>query len=109
MNQETAMATKPFRTSFLDGFTGEGIFGDLCLPGAPTRMFISEQEAEAEAVDRLAHAGPIFVLVAEAGMKADELTHIKAVVQTALNETTKGKVKVALPDAATGTERYAAS
>jgi hypothetical protein len=49
MGEETAMAAKPFRTSFLDGFTGEGIFGDLRLPGSPTRMFISEQEAAAEA------------------------------------------------------------
>jgi hypothetical protein len=48
MNEETPAATKPFRTSFLDGFTGEGIFGDLRLPGAPTRMFISEEEAAAE-------------------------------------------------------------
>ncbi len=103
------MANKPFRRSFLDGFTGEGIFGDLRLPGAPTRMFISEEEAEAEEVERLTRAGLIFVLLAEASMEADELKNIKAAVQTTLNETTKGKVKVALPDAAAGTERYAAS
>ena len=30
---------KTFVTSFLDGLTGEGIFGDLRIPGAPDRMF----------------------------------------------------------------------
>jgi hypothetical protein len=54
MNKETAMAIKPFRTSFLDGFTGEGIFGDLRLPGAPTRMFISEEGAAARAAETTA-------------------------------------------------------
>ena len=58
MNKEAAMATKPFRTSFLDGFTGEGIFGDLRLPGAPTRMFISEEEAEGEARIQERHPPP---------------------------------------------------
>jgi hypothetical protein len=108
MSQEIAMATKPIRTSFLDGFTGEGIFGDLRLPGSPTRMFISEQEAAAEAP---AEVRPILVLLAEAGlvMQADELKNIKEAVEITLNETTKGKVKVALPDAATGAERFAAS
>jgi len=109
MGEETAMAAKPFWTSFFDGLTGEGIFGDLRVPGSPTRMFISEQAAAAEAAEAMAQAGLIFVLLAEAHMEADELRNVKAFVQRALNEATKGKVKVALPDAATGAERYAAS
>ena len=40
----SAMAA--FWTSFLDGFTGEGIFGDLQLPDAPTRMFKPEPGSE---------------------------------------------------------------
>jgi hypothetical protein len=54
MNDEIAMATKPFWTSFFDGFTGEGIFGDLRLPGSPTRMFRSEEEADAKAAEATA-------------------------------------------------------
>ena len=37
-------AWKTFMTSFLDGFTGEGIFGDLRIPGASDRMFKEEPE-----------------------------------------------------------------
>lgn len=37
-------AWKTFMTSFLDGFTGKGIFGDLRIPGAPDRMFKEEPE-----------------------------------------------------------------
>jgi hypothetical protein len=36
-------AEKPFWTSFLDGLTGEGIFGDLRLPDAPTKMLKPEE------------------------------------------------------------------
>jgi hypothetical protein len=39
-------AAKTFWTSFLDGFTGEGIFGDLRLSGAPTRIFKPEPQAD---------------------------------------------------------------
>jgi hypothetical protein len=39
-------AAKPFWTSFFDGLTGEGIFGDLRLPGSPTRMFKPEPQAD---------------------------------------------------------------
>ena len=35
-------ANKAFWTSFFDGLTGAGIFGDLQLPGAPARMFKPE-------------------------------------------------------------------
>ena len=43
MKQESSMAAaKTFWTSFLDGLTGEGIFGDLRIPGSPTRLFKEE-------------------------------------------------------------------
>lgn len=44
MNEEIAM--RAFWTSFLDGLTGEGIFGDLGLPNAPTRWFKPEPDSE---------------------------------------------------------------
>lgn len=48
------MAAKQFWTSFLDAFTGEGTFGDLRQPGPPTRTFISDEEAGAEAAEAMA-------------------------------------------------------
>ncbi len=38
------MAADKIWTSFFDGLTGAGIFGDLQLPGAPTRMFKPEYQ-----------------------------------------------------------------
>lgn len=39
-----------FWESFLDGFTGAGIFGDLEIPGLPKTMFAQEpNDAAAEA------------------------------------------------------------
>jgi hypothetical protein len=40
------MSVKTFMTSFLDGLTLEGIFGDLRIPGAPDRLFKEEPEHE---------------------------------------------------------------
>jgi hypothetical protein len=43
MKQELSMAAaKTFWTSFLGGLTGEGIFGDLRIPGSPIRLFKEE-------------------------------------------------------------------
>jgi hypothetical protein len=36
--------TRIFIEAFLDGFTGAGVFRDLKLPGAPTRLFADESE-----------------------------------------------------------------
>lgn len=43
---ESDMSVRTFVTSFLDGLTGEGIFGDLRIPGTPDRMFEEEPEHE---------------------------------------------------------------
>jgi hypothetical protein len=43
-------AWKTFMISFLDGFTGEGIFGDLRIPGAPDRIF-KEERADALSIE----------------------------------------------------------
>lgn len=38
--------TRNFIRSFLDGFTGAGLFHKLEIPGAPTRMFEPEPDEE---------------------------------------------------------------
>lgn len=48
------MSVRTFVTAFLDGLTGEGIFGDLRIPGVPDRMF---KEEEAEDVQMTKEAG----------------------------------------------------
>jgi len=44
MKESGMAATKTFWTSFLDGLTGAGIFGDLRIPGTPTRLFKEDSE-----------------------------------------------------------------
>jgi hypothetical protein len=39
-------AWNTFMTSFLDGFTGEGNFGDLRISGVPDRLFEDEPEGD---------------------------------------------------------------
>lgn len=41
---ESDMSVRTFMTSFWDGLTGEGIFGDLRIPGLPDRIFKEEPE-----------------------------------------------------------------
>jgi hypothetical protein len=42
------IAGKGIITSFLDGLTGEGIFGDLRIPGTPDSLFEEEPEHKQE-------------------------------------------------------------
>jgi len=49
-------AAKTFWASFFDGFTGDGIFGDLQIPGTPTRLF---KEEPSEVALKAATQGPI--------------------------------------------------
>lgn len=51
---DSEMSVRTFVTAFLDGLTGEGIFGDLRIPGVPDRMF---KEEEAEDVQMTKEAG----------------------------------------------------
>jgi hypothetical protein len=102
MKEEITMAA--FWTSFLDGLTGEGIFGDLRLPDAPTRMF--KPEAVMAPVIHLDKALLVLLPVDGKVVRADEVARLRGLVQDAINETVEGKVKVAMPDVAT--ERYAA-
>jgi hypothetical protein len=44
-------AWKTFVISFLDGLTLEGIFGDLCIPGAPDRLFREEEPEGARLIE----------------------------------------------------------
>jgi hypothetical protein len=78
-----------FWTSFFDGLTGEGIFGDLRIPGVPDRMFKPEPARE------------LIVIIDEAGTvwKEPELSVLRNAVQNAVNEThVGGKVKVTVPE-----------
>jgi hypothetical protein len=43
---DNAMSARTFWTSFLDGLTGEGIFGDLRVPDQPITMFTPEPEED---------------------------------------------------------------
>ena len=52
------MSVRTFMTSFFDGFTLAGIFGDLRIPGAPNRIFKEE--------------GPEHEQVIEEGGESDE-------------------------------------
>jgi hypothetical protein len=81
-------ATKTLWTSFVDGFTGGGIFGDLRLPGAPIKMFRSEPQA-----------GPILVLRAEPGVeiRPEEIVRLQAAVQRAVNDAVGERVVVTIP------------
>jgi hypothetical protein len=87
-----------FWTSFFDGFTLAGIFGDLRRPGAPDRLFEPEPEEEPQ-------ARTIVVLRAGPGVevRADELDRVVFAVRKAVNETAGSKVEVTVP-----TERHAA-
>jgi hypothetical protein len=43
------MSIRTFFTSFLEGLTGEGIFGDIPVLVAPTRLFKAGQEEDKSA------------------------------------------------------------
>jgi hypothetical protein len=44
LKQESDMSVITLMTSFLDGVTGERIFGDLRIPRVPDRLFEDEPE-----------------------------------------------------------------
>lgn len=94
------MAKKPLWTPFFDGLIGEGLFGDLRLPGTPTRMFKPEPQVAPA-------ARPILVIVPEQGanVPTEEVVRLRALVQHAIDESAEGRVRIIEPDA---TERYAA-
>jgi hypothetical protein len=108
MGKETAMAAKHFWTSFVDGLTGEGIFGDLRLPSSPTRMFRSESEVTKAA--SLEEAILALLKVEGKVVQAEEVDMLRILVQDAINRAAAGKVEVAVPKVAkAAAERYAVS
>jgi hypothetical protein len=70
------MAAKAFWTSFFDGLTGEGIFGDLRIPDVPTRMFAPE-----------APEHPIFTLrlTREASLSPEDIAKTRAAIMLAVD------------------------
>jgi hypothetical protein len=82
-----------FWTSFFDGLTGEGIFGDLRRPGAPTRLFAPEPEEDLE-------PKPLLIVRARPGvvLSDDEVDRLLIAVRKAVRETADGRVKVVVPD-----------
>jgi hypothetical protein len=86
------MSARTFWTSFLDGFTGEGILGDLRIPGTPTRLFKPDPEEEEDT---------LLVIRMEPGVKVrgDEVVRLRAAVERAVNETAGGRVVVSVPEA----------
>ena len=86
------MSVKTFMTSFFDGFTMAGIFGDLRIPGVPDRMFEEEPEKE---------EGTLLVIRMAPGVKvqADEVVRLRAAVRRAVNETAGGRVVVSVREA----------
>ncbi|HEX4029571.1 MAG TPA: hypothetical protein VHX20_04365 [Terracidiphilus sp.] len=90
---EIVMSGRAFWTSLFDGFTGEGLFGDLNIPGFPTRVFESAEETP--------EFKEVFVIrlkTSPAGK--EEMVRLRASIQEAIEEAKKGrKVEVALVDA----------
>jgi hypothetical protein len=89
MGKEIAMAAKHFWTSFVDGLTGEGMFGDLRPPGSPTRMFQPEPAGQ-----------PLLVVTAPPGysINREEIAALKVILQRALDEAAMERVRVDAPD-----------
>jgi hypothetical protein len=82
------MSAKTFLTSFFDGITGEGIFGDLCIPDVPVRMFKPEPAKE------------LLVIVDDtnAVWEEVEISTLRNAVQIAVSKTdVHGRVKVTVP------------
>lgn len=84
---------RAFWTSFFDGLTLEGMFGDLRIPGAPTRMFAPEPEEDLE-------PKPLLIVRARPGvvLSDDEVDRLLIAVRKAVCETVGDKVKVVVPD-----------
>jgi hypothetical protein len=92
MEHEIIMAVaRTFWTSFFDGFTGEGIFGDLSLPDAPTRLFKPEPQADI-----------ILEIRIEPGAKIqlEEVVRLQAAVEHVVNEAVGERAVVARPESA---------
>lgn len=77
-------------TSFLDGFTGAGVFGDLRVPGVPDDLFEPEEESQAKPI-LVVRAGP------GAAIRADEEALVLHVVRKAVSEAVGDKVEVDIP------------
>lgn len=83
------MAAKPFWTSFFDGLTGEGAFGDLLPPGSPTRMF------QPEPIGR-----PLLMVMAPPGysVNKEQIARLRIILQRALDEAAMERMRVDAPD-----------
>ena len=56
------MSVRTFVTSFLDGFTGAGIFGDLRRPGAPDTLFEEDEPELAQVTKKDSETGERIIL-----------------------------------------------
>lgn len=85
--------SKAFWTSFFDGLTLEGMFGDLRIPGAPTRMFAPEPEEDLE-------PKPLLIVRARPGviLSDDEADRLLIAVRRAVRETTGDRAKVVITE-----------
>lgn len=45
------MSVRTFLTSFFDGFTGEGTFGDPRIPGVSDRIFKEEEPENVQSIE----------------------------------------------------------
>jgi hypothetical protein len=95
--------SRSFWTSFFDGFTGEGLFGELRIPGFPTRLFKGEEAAPAVFVLRLPKVAST--------MPAADLVDLRAAIREAIDNASQGRtVEIALSDGSdSSSARHAAS
>lgn len=103
ISREMVMSTRTFWTSFFDGLAGEGLFGDLRIPGFPTRLFKDEEPAPAVFVLRLPKVAST--------MPAADLVDLRAAIREAIDKASQGrKVEIALSEGSDSSSvRHAAS
>ena len=79
------MVAKHFWTSFVDGLTGEGMFGGFLPPGSPTSMFKPEPDQQ-----------PLFTVMAAPGYSAsrEEIARLRIILQRALDDAAMEQIKV---------------